>query len=139
MTEIRVRFAETDQMGIAHHGAYVDWLEVGRVEWLRQHGYVYTELEAQGVSLAVAALELSYRQALRFDDVVRIEARVTAAASRGCSFAYRLIRSHDGVLAASGSTRHIAVDAAGAVQRLPATWLSFLRQHAQQERSQARC
>lgn len=127
MSELRVRFAETDQMGVAHHGAYVAWLEVGRVEWLREHGYSYSELEASGVSLAVADLQLRYRQSALFDDVLTIETRLVAAGSRGCSFAYRVIRSVDGGLLAEARTSHVAVDRSGRTVRLPDGWLRFLR------------
>lgn len=127
MSELRVRFAETDQMGVAHHGAFVAWLEVGRVEWLRERGYAYSELEAGGVSLAVADLQLRYRQSARFDDVLGIETRLVAAGSRGCSFAYRVVRSADGSLLADARTSHVAVDRSGRTVRLPDAWLRFLR------------
>jgi hypothetical protein len=67
-----VRFAETDQMGVAHHGAYAAWLEVARVEWLRDRGLRLPRLEAQGISLAVSELRVEYRSAARFDDLLRI-------------------------------------------------------------------
>lgn len=128
MTDLRVRFAETDQMRIAHHGAYAAWLEVGRVEWLRHHGYAYTQLEAQGVSLAVVEIELRYHHAARFDDLLRVQTRLERVASRGCSFAYRIERHRDDLLVASGRTRHVAVDREGRPVRLPDDWLGFLRQ-----------
>lgn len=127
MTLLRVRFAETDQMGVAHHGAYAAWLEVARVEWLRERGHAYTDLEAAGVSLAVASLQVSYRAAARFDDQLRIATQLTQAGSRGCTFAYRIERETDGVLVASAETRHVATDRSGKAVRLPPPWNAFLR------------
>ena len=90
--ELRVRFAETDQMGVAHHAAYVVWLEAARVEWLRDLGLSYRDLEAQGVSLAVTGLDVRYRSAARFDDRLRIEVVLDEARSRRLRFGYRIVR-----------------------------------------------
>ncbi len=68
--QFRVRYAESDQMGYAHHGAYVTWLEAGRIEWLRAHGFSYRQLEIDGVLMPVIEVALTYRQPLRFDDEV---------------------------------------------------------------------
>lgn len=126
MTRLRVRFAETDQMAVAHHGAYAAWLEVARVEWLRAHGYTYTELEAQGVSLAVSMLTVRYRGAARFDDELLVEARLVAAGSRGCHFAYEIRRDADDALIARAETEHVAVDRRGRAVRIPDAWHAFL-------------
>ena len=127
MTLLRVRFAETDQMGVAHHGAYAAWLEVARVEWLRERGHAYTDLEAAGVSLAVSELRVAYRAAARFDDLLRIETQLTYAGSRGCSFAYSIERTAEGTQIASAETRHVATDRSGRAVRLPPDWSAFLR------------
>ncbi len=127
MTRLRVRFAETDQMGVAHHGAYAAWLEVARVEWLRERGHAYTELEASGVSLAVAELRVAYRAAARFDDLLQIATTLTYAGSRGCGFAYRVERAADGILVANAETRHVATGRSGRAVRLPPDWSVFLR------------
>ena len=127
MTLLRVRYAETDQMGVAHHGAYAAWLEVARVEWLRERGHAYTDLEASGVSLAVSELRVAYRAAARFDDQLRIATELTYAGSRGCGFAYRIERAADGSLVASAETRHVATGRSGRAIRLPPHWSAFLR------------
>ncbi len=127
MTLLRVRFAETDQMGVAHHGAYAAWLEVARVEWLRERGHAYTDLEAAGVSLAVSELRVSYRAAARFDDLLRIDTQLVYAGSRGCRFAYRIERASDGTLVASAETRHVATGRSGQAVRIPPDWSAFLR------------
>jgi acyl-CoA thioester hydrolase len=127
--ELRVRFAETDQMRIAHHAAYVVWLEAARVEWLRRHGLRYRDLEDQGVSLAVAAVEVHYRTPARFDDRLGIEVRLVELRSRRLRFAYRVDRIDDGggrVPLAHGTTTHVPTTAAGRAVRLPDAWLQAI-------------
>jgi acyl-CoA thioester hydrolase len=145
--ELRVRFAETDQMGIAHHAAYVVWLEAARVEWLRALGLRYRDLEDQGVSLAVTAVDVRYRQALRFDDRLRIDVALEEARSRRLRFGYRVVRLADDeptvdaaglgapalatptatdLLAATATTVHVPTDRRGAAQRLPSAWLGAI-------------
>jgi acyl-CoA thioester hydrolase len=124
---LRVRFAETDQMGIAHHSAYVVWMEAARVEWLRERGLSYRRLEEEGVSLAVSRLELGYRTAARFDDEVEIETRLVQARSRRFRFEYRLTRPEDGALLATGVSEHVPTDDQGRALRLPEEWLRPLR------------
>ncbi len=119
-----MRFAETDQMGVAHHAAYVVWLEAARVEWLRGHGLSYRDLEAEGVSLAVTAVEVAYRSAARFDDLLRIDVVLEEVKTRRLRFAYRLLQSDDARLVATAHTVHVPTDASGAAIRLPARWLA---------------
>ncbi len=75
--DVRVRFAETDAMGVAHHSSYIAWLEVARVEFLRSLGTPYPEIRAQGVDLAVLELFMNYRVSARFDDLVTVHTRVS--------------------------------------------------------------
>lgn len=132
---LRVRFAETDQMRIAHHAAYVVWLEAARVEWLRERGLRYRDLEDAGVSLAVAGLSLQYRAAARFDDELAIDVRLLEARSRRLRFGYRVARVDDvagdagvardaPVTLALGETLHVPTDAGGRAIRLPTAWLT---------------
>ncbi|MDF1523864.1 MAG: thioesterase family protein [Trueperaceae bacterium] len=149
--ELRVRFAETDQIGIAHHAAYVVWLEAARVEWLRALDLRYRDLEDQGVSLAVTAVDVRYRQALRFDDRVRIDVVLEEARSRRLRFGYRVVQLADdapaedaaidpvarppgtaatpGPLAATAATVHVPTDRRGVAQRLPSAWLAAIAPH----------
>lgn len=122
--QLRVRFAETDQMGIAHHAAYVVWLEAGRIEWLRGHGLLYRDLEADGVSLAVAAVEVVYRQAAYFDDLIEVRVQLLEARSRRLAFRYTLWReSTTGpALLATARTVHVPTDRRGRAVRLPERW-----------------
>ncbi|MFN2322199.1 MAG: acyl-CoA thioesterase [Trueperaceae bacterium] len=124
--ELRVRFAETDQMGVAHHAAYAVWLEAARVEWLRDLGLSYRELDAQGVSLAVTGLDVRYRRAVRFDDLLRIEVVLEEARSRRLRIGYRIVRVEDGAVAAEATTVHVPTARSGAAVRLPAPWLDAI-------------
>jgi acyl-CoA thioester hydrolase len=123
---LRVRFAETDQMGIVHHSSYVVWLEAARVEWLRERGLSYRLMEEQGISLAVSGLELAYRSAARFDDELEVEARLVEARSRRFRFTYRVARPLDGELLATGASVHVPTDRSGKAIRLPSEWFDRL-------------
>ncbi len=131
---LRVRFAETDQMGVAHHSAFVVWFEAGRVEWLRDRGMSYRALEEEGVSLAVSELRVRYRRAVRFDDELRLDTRMTALRSRGCSFSYVLTHVASGAVAALAESDHVAADRRGRATRIPAAWHERLRLAADDER-----
>ena len=124
--ELRVRFAETDQMGVAHHATYAVWLEAARVEWLRDLGLSYRDLDAQGVSLAVTGLDVRYRRAVRFDDRLRIDVALEEARSRRLRFGYRIVHIEDGAVAAEATTVHVPTDPAGAAMRLPSPWLEAI-------------
>ncbi|MDZ7703725.1 MAG: thioesterase family protein [Trueperaceae bacterium] len=122
--KLRVRFAETDQMGIAHHSAYVVWLEAARVEWLRDRGVSYRELEDEGVSLAVSQVSIDYRRSLCFDDEVTIDTTLSVAKSRRFRYDYRLTRGDD--LIALASTLHTPMDRTGRAIRFPQKWFDRL-------------
>lgn len=131
---LRVRFAETDQMGIVHHSNYIVWLEEARVEWLRDRSLSYRELEDSGLSLAVSGLAVTYRSPSRFDDLLEIETRLVSARSRQCTFAYRIAHADDGMLVAEAETRHVPTDRSGRAIRLPAEWLAALTRHLDAEK-----
>lgn len=122
--ELRVRFVETDQMGVVHHSAYVPWFEAGRVEWLRRRGLSYREMEDSGLSLAVARIEVDYRAACHFDDLLEVTTTLTEVRSRSVAFAYRVERPADGSLVASATTRHVPTDRSGRAVRFPERWLA---------------
>jgi acyl-CoA thioester hydrolase len=121
---VRVRFAETDQMGIAHHAVYPVWMEAGRVQWLRSHGLSYRSIEESGVSLAVSGLELRYRRAARFDDLIAVHTHLRVARSRLLRFDYVLVRAGDDGPLATGTSVHVPTDPRGRAVRLPETWLA---------------
>lgn len=134
---IRVRFAETDQMGIAHHSSYVVWLEAARIEWLRTLGLSYRELEQSGISLAVSEMQVRYRAAAHFDDELLIRTTLTGIRSRRCSFSYAVYRPEDASLLATAVTLHTPTGEAGRALRLPDSWLSRLNRQLEQRSSAA--
>jgi acyl-CoA thioester hydrolase len=121
--ELRVRFAETDAMGVAHHAAYLPWLESARVEYLRSLGHPYRELrDRDGVEFAVVGVELRYHSPLRFDDAFSVTCALAERARATFALAYRV--EAEGRLVLSGVTRHaVLARATGAPRRLPA-WLA---------------
>jgi acyl-CoA thioester hydrolase len=124
-SQIRVRYAETDQMGVAYHANYLVWCEVGRTDFIRHLGVSYAEMEAAGVRLAVADAHLRYRAAARYDDEITIATRLTDARSRMVSFAYRLTRRRpDGGIepVADATTALVSIDADNRPIAIPATF-----------------
>jgi acyl-CoA thioester hydrolase len=116
---IRVRYAETDQMGRAHHAHYLVWCELGRTHLMRERGLAYAALERTGVFLPVAHAELEYRLGVGYDDEVRVETQIDEVRSRSVVFGYRLFRTMDERLIASGSTKLVCTDKQGRLQRMP--------------------
>ena len=116
-SKIRVRYAETDQMGVAHHSAYVPWLEVARVDWLKAVGLDYAEIERGGVFFPVIELRLRYKRPARFDEELIVETALTELASRRFTMSYRLLK--EGKVVAEGETVHVTQDASGRARRLP--------------------
>jgi acyl-CoA thioester hydrolase len=118
-TLVRVRYAETDRMGVVYYANYLVWFEVGRTEWLRETGWSYREMELEGVALPVIEAHCAYRQPARYDDEIEILTRATLLTPVRIRFDYDAIRGRDGVLVAAGYTVHAALDAAGRPRRLP--------------------
>lgn len=116
--ETVVRYAETDQMGRAHHGIYVVWCELGRTSMMRSHGISYAELERSGILLPVTRLEIEYRAAAYYEETVRIETRVAAVRSRSVSFGYE-IYGPSARLLARARTDLACIDREGRTRRLP--------------------
>jgi acyl-CoA thioester hydrolase len=107
---VRVRYGETDAAGIAHHASFVNWLEVGRVEWLRAMGADYRALERDGYSLPVVELVLRYVAPARFDDRLLIRTGLADARSRSVTFVYEVVTDEERPRQlANGSTRHICL------------------------------
>ena len=123
-TRFRVRYAETDQMGIVYYSNYLVWMETGRVEWCREHGCSYREMEGEdGILLAVAQCECRYLAPARFDDEIVVKTWVERAHSRLITFAYEIRLDGMGKKLATGMTRHIIVDREFRPTRLPEKYL----------------
>lgn len=108
-TEIRVRYAETDQMGIAHHSNYLIWYELARTDFMRDLGVGYRELEEGGLLLPVVDVKLRYRAVARYDDLLRVRCWVREVATRRVIFGYAVDRIADGQLLATAQTSLMAL------------------------------
>ncbi|MCU0251317.1 MAG: acyl-CoA thioesterase [Vicinamibacterales bacterium] len=126
---VRVRYAETDQMGFAYYANYLAWFEVGRCEWLRSLGWSYRDLEARdAIMLPVIEAHCEYRQPARYDDELLIRSRGELASPVRIRFTYDVVRAGDGAVLASGHTVHASTDLAGRPKRLPARVRAFFAQ-----------
>jgi acyl-CoA thioester hydrolase len=117
--ELRVRYAETDRMGIVYYANYLIWCEVGRVEFMRALGGDYAALEAEGFGLAVAEASVRYLAPARFDDRVRVETTLGAVRSRAVTFDYVISHAESGGRLATAYTALVSVDAVGRPVALP--------------------
>jgi acyl-CoA thioester hydrolase len=102
-TEIRVRYGETDQMGVVYHANYAQYFEVGRTEWLRQFGITYKEMEDRGVMLPVVSLQINYKSSARYDDQLLIVTRLSKIPTASITFDYELLNVENEILA-TGTT-----------------------------------
>jgi acyl-CoA thioester hydrolase len=125
----RVRYADTDQMGMAYYGNYLRWFEVGRAELLRSYGMSYREVEEAGVRLPVLEARCRYLRPARYDDLLVVEVVVAGQGRASVQFAYRIVRESDAELLATGMTKHCFIDPAGRPVR-PPTFLSSLLSRA---------
>jgi acyl-CoA thioester hydrolase len=125
--ELRVRYAETDRMGIVYYANYLIWCEVGRVEFMRALGGDYAALEAEGFGLAVAEATVRYLAPARFDDRVRVETTLGAVRSRAVTFDYVITHAESGARLATAYTALVSVDATGRPVALPAEFRARLQ------------
>ena len=125
-TEFRVRYAETDRMGVVYYANYLVWCEVGRVEFLRANGRSYAALEGDGVGLAVSEARVRYLSPARFDDPVRVTTTLTGVRSRAVTFDYLITHAETGVRLATAHTALVSIDAAGRLVAIPAEFRDAL-------------
>lgn len=116
---VRVRYAETDKMGVVYYSNYLVWFEVGRTDWLRETGWSYREMEADGLALPVTEAHCEYRQSAKYDDEIDIRTRASKASGVRIQFDYEVVRRGDGVVIATGRTVHATIDRQGRPVRLP--------------------
>jgi acyl-CoA thioester hydrolase len=127
-TRLRVRYAETDQMGVVYHANHFVWFEVGRVELLRQLGFSYRDMESKdGRFIAVAEAKCRYRAPVRYDEEVLVRTELLNVRDSVVHFGYELRRATDGTLLAEGETTHIVTDAEMKIAVLPEKYLSAFR------------
>lgn len=125
-TELRVRYAETDRMGVVYYANYLVWCEVGRVEFLRALGRSYAVLEGEGVGLAVAEAKVRYLAPARFDDLVCVETTLTGVRSRAVTFDYVISHAESGVRLATAHTALVSIDPEGRLTAIPAEFRAAL-------------
>jgi acyl-CoA thioester hydrolase len=127
-TRLRVRYAETDQMGVVYHSNHFIWFEVGRVELLRQLGFSYRDMESKdGRFIAVAEAKCRYRAPARYDEEVLVRTELLNVRDSVVHFGYELRRAEDGTLLAEGETTHIVTDSDMKIAVLPEKYLKVFR------------
>lgn len=123
----KVRFVETDMMGVVHHANYFRWFEMGRVEYLRQAGVYLLDLMAAGILFPITDVSCGYRASARFDDIIAVETVMAELSKVKMIFTYRVVREADGALLATGRTQNAFTDDNGKIIRLPVEYYDRLR------------
>lgn len=118
-SRVRVRYAETDKMGVVYYANYFVWFEVGRTELLRSLGWSYREMESEGVVLPVVEAHCEYLRSVHYEDDVDVRTSGTLLSATRLRFDYELVRSADQVVVAIGRTVHVSINADGRACRLP--------------------
>ena len=119
ISRVRVRYAETDKMGVVYYANYFVWFEVGRTDLLRDAGWSYREMEKEGFSLPVIQAHCDYRQPARYDDDLEVRTTGSLLSSVRVQFAYDIVRPGDNTTVATGHTVHASLDRDGRPCRLP--------------------
>jgi acyl-CoA thioester hydrolase len=128
-TRVRVRYAETDQMGVVYHANYFVWLEIGRVELLRQLGFSYRDMERDdGCFIAVVDARCRYKAPAHYDDEIIVRTYLKNLRESLIHFGYELIRVSDNTFLAEGETTHVVTNAQMAKTTLPEKYLSVFRE-----------
>jgi acyl-CoA thioester hydrolase len=128
---LRVRYAETDQMGVVYHANHFIWFEVGRVELLRQLGFSYREMEQQDQCfIAVVDARCRYKAPARYDDEIIVRTHLQNVRESLVHFGYELLRVSDNALLAQGETTHIVTDAEMKVRSIPEKYMKVFRKAA---------
>jgi len=126
-TAVRVRYAETDQMGVVYHANYLIWFEVGRVELMRAMGFEYKTMETDDdCHIVVAEAHCRYEKPARYDEVLRIRTRIAEWRNRIVRFSYEVFRDNDDVLLATGLTTHVICGSNGRPKALPPKYRDVL-------------
>jgi len=128
---LRVRYAETDQMGVVYHANHFIWFEVGRVEFLRQLGFSYREMEQdEGCFIAVVDARCRYKSPARYDEEIVVRTQLKNVRESLVHFAYQLVRASDGALLAEGETTHIVTDGQMNIRGIPEKYMRAFREAA---------
>lgn len=122
---VRVRYAETDMMGVVYHGSYLPWLEIGRTDWLRSRGIPYRELEAEGYLLPVLEVAVAYRRPAKYDDELTIVTKIRARPTLRIRLDYEVRRGEE--VLATAHTVHAFMDREGRAVRPPKRFVEAMR------------
>jgi acyl-CoA thioester hydrolase len=126
-TEIRVRYAETDQMGVVYHANYLIWFEIGRSEFCRARGFSYRDMEEKDNALLVVAESYCrYKSPAFYEDVLTVRTNVSEVRSRSIRFVYEIFRASDQTLLADGETLHLVTDESKKIRSLPQGYKEML-------------
>jgi acyl-CoA thioester hydrolase len=125
--ELRVRYAETDQMGVVYHANYLVWFEMGRTDFIRRLGVSYADMERGGISLAVSELSARFHAAARYDDVIRVHTTLADVRSRMIAFAYVVANATTSQRLVSAKTTLVSLDRNGRPAALPAELRALFR------------
>jgi acyl-CoA thioester hydrolase len=120
ISRVRVRYAETDQMGVVYYANYFVWFEVGRTDLLRESGWNYREMETEGFGLPVIEAHCTYRRSARYDDEIEVRTTGEMLSPVRVKFSYEVVRTADAATLATGTTVHATLDRQGRPCRLPA-------------------
>lgn len=135
-----VLYYETDQMAIVHHSNYIRWFEEARMDYMKQCGVDYRDVERDGVLMPVVRVDCRYRRSALYGDPIRIETRLTAFNGVRVTYAYRVFHSETGVLLADGASEHCFIDALKRaplnLKRVRPDWNALLRSLAEQEKTE---
>lgn len=135
-TEIRVRYAETDKMGIVHHSNYYVWFELGRSEFCRSRGFSYRDMEDKDDALLVVAESYCrYKSPAYYEDLLSIRTQVARIRSRSIVFVYEIYRAEDDTVIAEGETMHIVVNKQNKICTLPSQYEAMLMSHSEDNES----
>ena len=119
ISRVRVRYAETDKMGVVYYANYLVWFEVGRTDLLRESGWDYREMEKEGYALPVIEAHCTYREPARYDDVLDVRTTGMLLSPVRVQFTYEIVRASDAAMLATGTTIHATLDREGRPCRLP--------------------
>jgi acyl-CoA thioester hydrolase len=117
--EFRVRYAETDQMGVVYHTNYLIWCEMGRTDFIRKCGMSYADVERSGTLLAVADLNARFLGAARYEEMIRVETTLSSVQSRAIVFDYLITNAESGARLVTARTSLVSVDASGRPKSMP--------------------
>ena len=122
---VRVRYADTDRMGIVYYGTYPQYFEIGRSEFMREKGFTYRQFEEMGYHLVVTGIDIKYHNAATYDDLLSVRTSISDVKSRGLTFHYEIFK--DGAIIVEGHTKHICVDGGRKPVRIPSDVLEIFK------------